>query len=61
MTRTVLPNVDKQREAASRGSGKVKVYKLSEEELAQYKVSDSGASQQDQRNGHHIVLQRSFA
>ncbi|KPV60746.1 hypothetical protein QJ48_04290 [Paenibacillus sp. A3] len=40
MTRTVVPKVDKQREAASRGSGKVKVYKLSEEELAQYKVSD---------------------
>ncbi|WP_088832692.1 hypothetical protein [Paenibacillus tyrfis] len=41
MTRTVVPKVDKQREAASRGSGKVKVYKLSKEELAKYSDSNS--------------------
>ncbi|WP_163855753.1 hypothetical protein [Paenibacillus elgii] len=40
MAKTVVPNIDKQREAASRGSGKVKVYNLSDEELAKYKVLD---------------------
>ncbi|MFB0841824.1 hypothetical protein [Paenibacillus oleatilyticus] len=41
MTRTVVPNIDKQREATSRGSGKVTVYTLSKEELAQYSDSKS--------------------